>query len=336
MNQSIRDRWSGVAPLAVVIAVASSCNLSSLVHDDRPIPNDVDQVPVLRAAIVPALLPLVDAAGLLRFPLPNVGSDEMSLDTALVQAGEYLFYGLNVFFIRASVEGQRGAFIDLPTLVACNRPQLARSVYERPPDSLPPALRLQLVDYWMIPFCGTRRTPEIVVSVATRGNNVRYKNSRPVGDTVSQTLAFRVAGIPWEWKVEHLVTAEEAVNEVYAVAGVRAARLPEIALAQQINGQPASGHPSCAVWRIALERPLRIAAVYSLRRLDVAELYVAEGGCPAQVTRTILLTPWHEQPTAREFAASIRDSTAASGFRREVHTARYRAPVAFESVVIER
>lgn len=126
MNQSIRDRWSGVAPLAVAIAVVSSCNLSSLAHDDRPIPNDVDQVPVLREAIVPALLPLVDAAGLLRFPMPNVGSGEMSLDTALAQAAEYLFYGLNVFFVRASVEGQRGAFIDVPTLVACNRPGAAR------------------------------------------------------------------------------------------------------------------------------------------------------------------------------------------------------------------
>ena len=233
MTQSIRDRCSRVAPLAVAIAVAASCNWSSLAHDDRPIPTEVDQVPVLREAIVPTLLPLINAAEAFRVSDANVASDELSLDTALVQAAEWLFYGLNNFTIRGTVEGQRGAFIDLPTLVACNRPQLARSVYERPPDSLPSALRLQLVSYWMIPFCGTRRTPELVVSVATLGNNVRYKNSRPVGDTVSQNLAFRVAGIPWEWRTEHLVTAEEAVNELYAVTGVRAARLPELAIAHR-------------------------------------------------------------------------------------------------------
>src|SRR5688572_32398573 len=102
MVHPLRRMWDRPAILVLPCVMAWSCNLSSLAHDERPVPNEVDQTPVQRDAIVPALLPLVDAAGLLRFPAPNVSSGEMSLDTAVVQAAEYLFYGLNVFFIRAS------------------------------------------------------------------------------------------------------------------------------------------------------------------------------------------------------------------------------------------
>ena len=326
--------------LSLVLACAPFASCGSLVdtfaNDERPVPNDVENVPLLREAVVPALLSFIDeTTGLIRFPTPNVASDEMPLDTARAQAGEYLFYALNVFFIRASVAGSRGAFIDLPTLVPCSRPQLVRAVYERPPDTLAAAIRLQLGSYWTIPFCGTRRTPEVVVSVATLGNNVRYKNSRPVGDTASQGAAFRVAGIPWEWKVEHVVTAEEAVNEAYAVTGLRAMRLPELVSGNQVNGRP-SGSVRCPLWRVSLERPIRMAAVFSLRRLDLSEVYVGTTDCSGLLGGALVLTPMPEQPVSREFVVVLRDTTEVSGFRRVVYEARYRAPVNFESVIIEK
>lgn len=71
-----------------------------------------------------ALLPLLDAAALFRFPTPNVGADELPLDTATIQATEWLFFGLSIASLRGQVEGQRGAFIDFPTLVPCGRIQL--------------------------------------------------------------------------------------------------------------------------------------------------------------------------------------------------------------------
>ncbi len=314
----------------------ASCSLSSLAHDDRPLPNDVDQVPVLREAVVPTLLPLITAAGLFAFPVPNVAVDEMPLDTALVQAREYLFYALNIGVIRGTAEGQRGAFIDLGKLVACNRPQLLPSAYERPADSVPRPIRLQVGASWSIPFCGTRQTPEVIVTVATLGNKVRYENGRPVADSANGHFAFQVRGIRWEWRAEHAVTAEEAVNEVYAVTGVRAARLPELANAAQINGRFVTASGPCPVWRVGLERPVRVAAAFSLRRLDVAEVFVADSDCPGVLGRTVVLTPWAEQPATREFRVSVRDSLSTTGFRNEVYLARLRAPVTFESAIIER
>lgn len=330
--------WCRRLLLALACVALAGCGslVDSLAHDERPIPNEVDQVPVQRDAVVAALHAQIDErTGLFRFPTPNVGPDEMPLDTASAQAAEYLFYALNIFVIRGGVEGQRGAFIDLPTLVKCSRPTLARSVYERPPDSLPAAIRLQLGSYWMIPFCGTRRTPEVVVSGVTLGNKARYLNNKSVGDTTAQSVAFRIAGIPWEWKVEHVVTAEEGVNEAYAVTGLRAAELPEPVFANQVNGRP-SGTVRCPLWRIKLERPVRMAAVFSLRRLDLSEVYVGTADCGGVLGGAILLTPLAEQPVSREVVAFLRDNTQASGGHRVVYEARYRAPVNFESVIIEK
>jgi len=337
MERRFPFRWYRIATLAGCITSAASCSnlVDSLAHDDRPIPVDVEQVPVQREAVVPALLASIDDNGLLRFPTPNVARDEMPLDTAVSQAGEYLFFALNILTYRSIAEGERGAFIDLPTLVPCNRPQLARSVFEAPPDSVIPAIRLQLGGRWTIPFCGDRRTPEVIVSVATLSNNARFRNSRSVGDTLNHHVAFRVNGVRWEWSAEHMVTAEEAVNETYAVTGVRVARVPELVAASQINGRPA-GFVVCPVWRLALERPVRMGGFYSQRLLDLSEVYVADSDCPGVVGRTILLTPWREQPTSREFAVLVPDPTSTNSFRRVVYVATYRAPVSFESVIMVR
>lgn len=336
MDSTPKGWWKRLGTFIVVGAVASSCDLSSLAHDERPIPNEVDHAPVQREAVAPALLPLIDSVGLFRFPVPNVAAREMPLDTALAQAREFLFYALNITVIRATAESQRGAFIDLGTLVKCSRPQLSRAPYERPPDSLTHSLQLQLGSRWFIPFCSARQTPEVIVSVATLGNSVRYQDGRSVGASENQNLAFQVRGIRWEWTVEHIVTAEEAVNEVYAVTGVRTARLPEVAHADKINGRPADQGGACPVWRVGLEQPVRFATVFSQRRLTVAEVFVTDSECPGVTGRTILLAPWAEQPATREIKATVRDSLSPTGYRTEVHLARLLTPVEFESVVIER
>ncbi len=336
MRRCSQSLWLNLAALILCAAVASCNRIVDSLASDLPSPNEVTQVPVQRDAVVPALLPLIDANSLFRFPAPNVGAGEMTLDTALVQAAEYLFFGLNRSVLRGTVEGQRGAFIDFPTLGFCRRPLLVRSVYEKPPDSLPNQLRMLLGDSWRIPFCGSRRTPELVVSVATLGNNARYKNNASVGDTVAQERAFRPFGIPWEWEVEHMVTPEEAVNEVYAATGARAAQLPELVTATQMNGRPPSRPDWCPVWRVVLERSIRAATAYSNRLLSLTELYVRDSQCPGVLGRTMLFTPWAEQPTSVEFAVMLNDSTSQDGFRRIVHVAKYRAPVVFESVTIEK
>jgi hypothetical protein len=335
MNQPIRETWSRVAPLAVSIAVASSCNLSSLAYDNRPIPNDVEQVPVLREAVVPTLLPLITAAGLFQFPAPNVAIGEMPFDTAVVQAGEFLDYAQNIMSLRGAAEDDHGALIEMGKLDPCRRAHLGPSQYEPAPDSVTPSIQTQLGRRWLIPFCGERRTPEVVVSVATRGNLVRYSGGSRIG-TADDALAFRVRGIWWEWKAEHLVTAEEAVNEVFAVTGARAARLPELASSEQINGRPVSSYPACVVWRVTLERPVRMAAWFTLRRLDLTEVFVASSDCPSVVGSAVVLTPMPDQPTTREIRVSVRDTLSTTGFRNAVYLARLRAPVTFESVVIER
>ena len=336
MGHRSQRLWLNLATLSLCVAIPSCNNIVDSLSSDLPAPNEVTQVPVQREAVVPALLPLIDANALFRFPTPNVGAGAMTLDSALVQAAEYLFYGLNIFVLRGTVEGQRGAFIDFPTLTPCRRPLLARSPYERPADSLPNPLRMQLGSSWRIPFCGSRRSPEVVVAVATLGNYARYKNGMSVGDTVRQDLAFRPFGIPWEWEVEHMVTPEAAVNEVYSVTGARAAQVPELVTAIQINGRQPSSPNWCPVWRIALERSVRVATAYSSRRLELSEVYVRDSQCPGLLGRTMLFTPWAAQPTSREFTLILRDSTAVNGFRRIVHVANYLAPVVFESVTIEK
>lgn len=330
-------RWLNLAALSLCAAVMSCNSIVDSLATDLPVPNEVDQPPLVREAVVPALLGAVDANGRLRFPVPNVGADEMPLDTALVQAREFQFYGLNLFLVRGTAEGQRGAFIDFPTLVQCNRPQLARSVFEAPPDSLAAALKVELGNRWLIPFCGERLTPEIIVSVATLGNRLRYKNGRPSGPPGDSLRGYSVRGIPWEWRAEHMVTAEEAVNEAYVVTGVRVAALPEIAGAEQINFRSVGNYGVvCPVWRVTFERSVRVAAVYSLRRLDVAQVYVADSQCPGVLGRAILLTPWTEQPVTRRISVQVQDSLDETIKVTLSYDATYRSPVNFESVVIEK
>jgi hypothetical protein len=328
MDRTPTCAWDRTGAL-LIAAVAWGCSISSLVEDERPIPQEVDQVPVLPDAIVPALLPFVDGSGLFRYPLPNVPAGEVPYDTALVQAREFLFYALNITTFRALAESQRGAFIDLGKLVACNRSRLARSAYDPPPDSVPALLQTTLGDYWQIPFCGDRLTPEVIVSVAARNNQFRYRNGQPVG--VRDTLggAYRVHGLPWEWRTEHVVTAEEAVNTVYGATGIRAERVPELVPVEKINGRTTSGYPACPVWRIALATPVRLATVYSQRRLEQRELYVTDSGCAGPVGWPVLLTTWHEQPPTREFRVWTGD-------RFQVYLARYRSAVELESINIER
>jgi hypothetical protein len=132
-----------------------------------------------------------------------------------------------------------------------------------------------------------------------------------------------------------MVTAEEAVNVVFSTTGARAAQLPELVTARLINGRPA-GAVWCPVWRVALERPVRLAALYSLRQLDLRDVYVGDAACPGLLGRTSMLTPWIEQPQSREFVLVSADSTSPGGFRRIVHVAQYRVPVDFESVIIAK
>lgn len=318
---------------------ASACSdiVDSLAHeDDRPVPNEVELVPVLPVALIPSLLVHVDGAGLLRFPLPNMAADELPLDTAIAQAREFQFYALNVFLRRNSAENERGAFIDLGKLAACGRPHLARSVFERPPASLSRGLQVQLGGRWYIPFCGEYDGPETVTTVATLGNQVRYRNARAISDSAFQHLAFQVHGVRWEWKTEQMVTPEEAVNEAYAATGLRATRLPELTTAELIDGRRANNSGICPVWRISLERQLLFVTMITGRVRLAADVYVTDSDCPGVIGRPVLLVPLLEQPVTREVRVTLRDSTSTTGFRTESYVARYTAPVSFESAAAAR
>lgn len=322
-----------IGALTVAVAVMSNCNLSSLAHDERPIPNEVKQVAVQREAVVAALLAQIDANGLFRYPAPNVTMGEMPFDTARAEAVAFLDYAQNTNW-RNLAEHERGAFIEMGKLLPCGNAHLVRSKFEPPADSATRVLQIRLGDRWSIPFCGTRQTPEVVVTIATRSNDTRYRRSGVLGHGADEAMAYEVRGIPTGWGAEYVLTPEGAVNEAYAFTGVRTARLPEIVRANQtgqerINGQYVGPNLYCAMWRVTLERPVRMAAFYSLRRLDLSEVYVADSDCPSVFGRIVVVTPSPEQPATREFRAWTGD-------RSQVYIARFRSPVEFESVVIER
>ncbi len=335
----LRRSFARVASAIGLTLVTAGCrNVVDAVapRDNRPVPNEVTLVPLLPAAIVPSLLVHVDSAGLFRFPVPSVAADEVPLDTALVQAHEFQFYALNVFLRRNAAENERGAFIDLGKLAACGRPQLARSVFERRPASISRARQIQLGGRWYIPFCGEYDGPETVTSVATLGNHVRYQSGRAISDSAFQHLAFQVHGVRWEWKTEHMVTPEEAVNEAYIATGARVTRLPELATAGVINGRPANTGGTCPVWRVSLERAVQFVTELTGRVRVVTDVYVTDSDCPGVIGRPVLLVPLLEQPSTLEVRVSLRDSTSTAGFRTESFVGRYTAPVRFESAAVAR
>lgn len=310
--------------------------VESLAFDDRPVPNDVELVPVVREALVPSLLVHVDSGGFIRFPAPTLATDEMPLDTALVQAHEFQFYRLNVFVWRNIAENERAAFIDLGKVRACGRGHLERSVFERPPTTISRGLQLQLGSRWYIPFCGEYDGPETLVSVAVLANHVRFVNGRAVSDSLFQDIAFQVHGVRWEWKTEHMLTAEEAVNATFDQTRVRASSLPALARADIINEKVPNRWGVCPVWRVALERPVKLLTDLTGRVRVVSDLYVTDSECPGVLGRPMLLVPTYDQPEATAVRVSLPDSTSSTGRRTESYNARYIAPVWFESAAIAR
>jgi hypothetical protein len=260
----------------------------------------------------------------------------MPLDTALVQAHEFQFYRLNIFFWRNSAESARGAFIDLGKLYACGRGHLERSVFERPPATISRGLQLQLGSRWYVPFCGEYDGPETLVTVAVLGNQVRFVNARAISDSLFQDIAFQVQGVRWDWKTEHMLTAEEAINAIFEQTGVRARSLPALARIDLVNERPPRARGVCPVWRVALERAVQLLTDLTGRVRVVSELYVTDSECPGVLGRPMLLVPTYEQPQTTEVRVSLPDSTSTTGRRTESHVARYIAPVWFESAAIAR
>lgn len=315
------------------LPLLTACN--ALIHDERPVPDDVSQVAVTREALVAAMLPYVDANGQLQFPLPELAQGELPGDSVRSVAHEYLFYALNTA-TRAVAESQRGAFIDLGRLSPCNRVQLLRSVFDAPPDSALRPLQFALGDHWHVPFCGARSTPEVVVSVATRRNDVRYRDGRLVGTPEATLGAYAVVGIYWAWQVEHVFTAEEAVNAAYDLTGIKVAAHPELATLNRLDEVAQSRPLWCPLWRITFNAPVRIVTSISLRRLSLSELYVSSSSCNGIQSVPVVMTPAAAQPASASMSASVSDPTAPNGVRRQTFLASYRRPVVFESVAIER
>jgi hypothetical protein len=334
-----------VLPLFVCLLTTSCKSLvDSLAYDKRPIPNDPEKVTLVREAVTPQLLSLVDSEGFFRYPVPNVGAGEMPLDTALAQAILFLDYAQNTY-MRLAAEVDRGAFIEMGKLKPCGQMHFVRSKYEPPPDSVHRVYHVRLGNHWSIAFCGGFNGPDVVVTVATQRNRVRFIDGRPTGrQTVVvgpfQSTEYVVRGLPWWWGAEHLVTPEEAVNEVFAQTGVRTQALPELFRsenlgAERIDERTMGSHVACSVWRVVPERPLRARTRYTNREVDLHELFVADSDCPGPRGHTLLLTPSHEQPSTRDYPLRNPDSVGPGDLVLH-YAARLRLPVDFESVTIVR
>lgn len=324
--------------LACVLNASCKSLVDSLGRDDRPVPNEVNQVPVQRAAVVPALLAQIDTNGLFRYLPPNVTAGDMPYDTALAQAREFLLYAQTSLW-RGTAENGRGAFIDMGKLGPCGYGQLVPSVYEPAPATFGRVTQIRMGDFWSIPFCGERKEPEAVVEIAARRNDTRYYNRERSGPPADEAQAFSVIGVPWQWRAQYMVTPEYAVNIIFESTGVRVARLADLHRAKYcgdlLDGRRIFG-PGCSLWRVTLERGLRVFTRYSQRRLELSELYVGNNDCPGPRGSAVLLTAWPNQPQAQEFVDFVSDSAAPNGFRREVRIVRFLAPVEFETVIMEK
>lgn len=181
----------------------------------------------------------------------------------------------------------RGEPVDPATLQPDGRAFYALPPYELFPEGYHPAFPRFVGPYYLVRMRSGSEYP-VVVAVSAYSTEVRITENglieRPAdrgGEFLDKALAADTTREYWAF-----LSPEEAVARAAQHTGARISEVPQLVLSQANMG-PVGG----ALWKLTLERPVRVRAAESGRTVDVTEVYVGRKRARE------LLIPAVQQPT---------------------------------------
>lgn len=219
---------------------------------------------------------------------------------------------------------QHGASINLEGLQVDPRIHYVDSPYGHFPDGYHPAFR-RAYGPWYLVHLTAGATPVLIVAVSAYNTDLEID---PVGKLVAQRLSgndFEAMAISRGRAGFKPVSPEVAVSQVGQRSGARITRAPELALLF-VNQHPTNA--AAAVWKLSMDRPLRVRSSNGTRRAEVWDVFVGSGGA--------LHIPASTQPAKIE-ATAIRYDAHGNRVGPETVNVQVKpgAAVSFEEVVLE-
>lgn len=250
-------------------------------------PGMVDAHPFVTGAAAEAL----GADGLFRLREPHAPSSRpiISPEWARLLAASYvLSFGHD---LKRYWEQEHGRSINIAQLQPDMRVFYASTPYAPFPEGYHPAFARGFGPFYLTAF-GSGAAPVLRVAVAAYATEVQIDGDGKIQRPVDQGTEFVSQGIPVDTTRADLasfVTPEAAVVTVARLTGVKVSEAPELMRV----GMPLG--PFSAVWKVTLERPVRVRTRKDSRTAEVQHLYLgSERG-------RRLMIPAAEQPT--EYAA---------------------------------
>jgi hypothetical protein len=213
---------------------------------------------------------MLDEAGRLILPAPAEGTIP-SITEERAESIAALWPGQFGAFILPTLEEAHGASIDMTRLRVCGRTLYVETAYEPSritgaPEAVLGVLRRAYGPWWMVPLCGPKQLPQIIVSVSAYATDITLDGSKMTLPT-SGGEWMRVDAMPLAAPNEFPLTAERAIRLGAARTGSRVAGLAVLV------ARPLAS-PTLSLWRIPLERPIRIRTDKRPYGAEVHEIYV--------------------------------------------------------------
>lgn len=255
-------RSSRTALLAVLLLVGGACDRAAPPTSSGVRPPDVSQYVTGEAAAALSANGLFRDAG----PSPERARDMISRDAAREQALAYV-RTFGQFFHR-SWEKQAGRSIHLPSLHADARVDFVDTPYGRFPEGpFHPAFRKIFGPAYLVTLTDGR-SPVLLVGVSAFNTDVTIDERGRVIQPAVGGNDFTSFAIASDTNAYLHLTPERAVERVGRTTGARVTRAPERVMMSAFD------HVAISVWRLPLDREVRVRARAGGEEKTARELYL--------------------------------------------------------------
>lgn len=200
-------------------------------------------------------------------------------------------YGSN---LRGAWEKERGGPVNPATLQVDPQILYAGTPYGRFPDGFHPAFHRAYGPFYLVRMTAGA-DPVLLVAVSAYSTEVEINQRGILHRPVRRGNEFVSRGLPVDTASFRPISPEEAVESVGRLTGARVTRTPELIRV----GLPYS--PISAVWKLTLDREVRVKATGAGRVSSVREVFVGperqsrlmipQGGTTVERTTAVEVTP---------------------------------------------
>jgi hypothetical protein len=321
------QRGKSFLPLLAAALSAAACERFTDSPTEARMP---DVSPYVTASLAEQLTP----EGRFRFPPPKAPDDVPIITEQRARELAVAYMRTWGGYRRGEWAYERGAPLPSGDVVPADRIFFAETPHARFPDTYHPASKRMYGPMYVVPM---EASGELVayLAISAYGTDLGIRADGTIESPRlggSYFFAAAVAPNPSQKRFRfEPVGPEEAVERVSRAAGARAALPPKLIL------QNAGWHPATALWKVTLDRPVKVrrkphpgrpeAAVDPAPAL-VRDLYVAPGG--------ELRIPTAQQPAHVRVGYTAGPPTA-GGAPQAVHQLPRRAdlPLVFDAVTLE-